>query len=189
MRNLQRREQILLGLLVLAGLWMVVAKSGGGFGLGGGAPVTEALPPLAAEAPVVERDLLLVAAVEYDPGGRNLFQYYTPPKPKPAYTPPPAPPPRPPTPPPVVKQREPPKPAPTGPKAPTPSFRYIGTMGSKENKIAFFEDTEELMMAQLDEVITEPFKLVEFKFGSVVLGYTDARFKDETTELKQQGKQ
>jgi len=40
------------------------------------------------------------------------------------------------------------------------------------------------MLARVGDVVEAKFKLLEFKYEKVVLGYTDERFKDSKTELE-----
>jgi hypothetical protein len=68
--------------------------------------------------------------------------------------------------------------------APKPPFTFIGIVGPKDSKIAVFEEGQTVMIANIGEVIKEPFLLKKVGFESVVIGYTDDRYKDKTTELK-----
>ncbi|NIW73914.1 MAG: hypothetical protein GWN08_01410, partial [Gemmatimonadetes bacterium] len=78
-----------------------------------------------------------------------------------------------------------PTPRPQKPIPPKPDFTYLGYLGPKDNRIAVFDlGEEEPILAQAGDVIAEAFTVVEFKYQSVVLGFTDERFKDETTELE-----
>jgi hypothetical protein len=137
-------------------------------------------------APIVRMAALAARTEDYDPKGRNLFEYYTPPRPKP--------PPRP-----VVKQPVQPKrdpavrpvnrnqqkhaPVNAGITPPRMNFKYIGFLGPKDAKIAVFEDGEGMLLARAGEIVEKDFTVVEFKYESVVMGYVDTRFKDMTTEL------
>ena len=58
-------------------------------------------------------------------------------------------------------------------------------MGPKEAKIAVFETNDELELFRIGEVVRSQFRLVDFKYESVVIGYVDDRFKGMTTELEQ----
>ena len=81
------------------------------------------------------------------------------------------------------------KPPPAEPQAPKPSFRYLAYLGPKEAKIAVFEsdEAEPPKLARIGDVIEKEFKLVEFKYDSVVMGYTDERWKGQTVELQLAG--
>jgi len=186
-RALTTREKVLLGLLGLGG----VAAYFFGVGQEAESPGAAAARAAAARAelgepPRVRMDLLAQGAASFDAGGRNLFDYYTPPPPpikrppvdttfKPAALPPPPPPEH------TVPLPPPPPPA---PRPPQPNFHYLGYLGPKENKIAVFEVDQQTTLARVGDVVAKQFKLVEFKYETVVLGYVDARFKDQTTEMK-----
>ena len=73
---------------------------------------------------------------------------------------------------------------PQGPRPPSVNFEYLGYLGPKDDKIAVFEKGEELEQARVGEVILEQFRLLEFKYEAVVIGYVDERFRDQSTELK-----
>ena len=83
---------------------------------------------------------------------------------------------------PVKKQARPVVPKPE-PKAPRPSFRYIGFMGPKNNKIAVLEKGEQVLLAEIGEVVEKQFVVRSFKYEILVLGFTAERWKDETHEL------
>lgn len=183
MRKLTSREIFLLvavlGLVILGWIY----GSGGGLG-GGGVKAQELAEISYGEPPVVQLARLEQASVDYDSKARNLFNYYTPPVQKPK-----------PTPPPVVKRdppsrtaapvvQRPPVATPPKPKPPRPNFRYIGFLGPKNNKIAVLEQGEEVLLASIGEVIQEHYKVVDFKYEALVIGYTAERWADETTELK-----
>jgi hypothetical protein len=170
-------------LLVLLGVLSIVAfrflDSGGlGGGRGEGAagfPVPEGDPP----AILLAR--LELDAEGYDPAGRNLFKYGPPPG---RATPPPKPPPQRPEPPKRQRPKAPErKPTPREPSAPRPRFDYLGYLGPKDARIAVFEDGDDQIHARIGDVVRDEFRLVEFKFDSVVFGYVDDRYKDKTTEL------
>jgi len=184
LRRLQTREIVLLVTLAAVGvavLWYHDPERGAG-GTGGTAK-EDAFR--VGDVPVVHLDRLDAEAEAYDPRGRNLFQYYTPP-------PPPAPAPPPPKPQPVVVQApvefkpQPPR-VPEAPKPPPISLTYLGLIGPKWKKIAFFDPGggEDLIMAQVGDVIQGQFVVVDFGYESIVMGYTDERFRDQTVELRQ----
>ena len=185
MRKLNRREVTLLGLLGAVGLAMFL-NAGGGNLLGTRGPAGPELPPIEGDPPIVERALLTRPPASFDVNGRDLFKYYTPPPPPPPkreikpYVAPPLPPPPPPP--------GPPKPVvPAEPQPPSPSFKYIGFLGTKENPIGVFLEGEEMMQAQIGDVVRQEFELVEFRYGTAVFGFTDQRFAGKTTELKLEG--
>jgi hypothetical protein len=184
MRRLNRREQVLLGVLVLGGLALHygLQSDGGLFGRPERKPLPDARELGA--PPLVRMDLLAALAVDYEPGGRSLFDYYVPPRPAPEIKPPP---PRP-QPPPVVEAPPippPPKlpPRPAGP--PPPDFRYIGAFGPKDRLIAVFDGGKDgVMLARVGDVVQERFKVLEFKYETVVLAYLDQQYSGQTAELK-----
>ena len=184
MRALEKREKLLLGGLALAAVGWYYFGSGSALGLGAPPRVPRAESAAWGEPPVVRMDLLASQKVDYDPEGRNLFQYYIP---RPPVQPPP---PRIERPAPPVVQAPPPPPppepprAPPRPVAPVPSFQYVGVFGPKDGKIAAFDDGGRIVLARVGDVVQHDFKLIEFKYETVILGYVDERFAGQTAELK-----
>lgn len=184
------REYFLIGVLVVAGIVAVWVGRGGGFNLGGDGGSKDEAPEIG-EAPQILMARLSRPAEDYDPRGRNLFDYWTPPPPQPPRIVPRKPPPRPmaTTPP---KAAPPPKPRPPrsrGPKPPGIAFTYLGFLGPKDDKIAVFEHGEgEMTLARVGEIVQRQFRVVDFGYETVVMGYTDERFKDRTTELAMKAK-
>jgi len=120
------------------------------------------------QLPVAE---LKIAALEPKSGdtavGRNLWQFYTPPRPVP---PPPPPPPVKP----VVKAPPPPLPVDPGPPVvvlPTINFRYVGSFGPKRRRIAVLEDGELIINAVEGDVVQEEFVVAKIGFESIYIGY------------------
>lgn len=185
MRQLSQREFTLLGLLALAGIVLFYFSPKGGIGSSG----HESFGDVAklGEAPEVHLDRLAGRTDGYDPKGRNLFQFYTPPPP--VVAPPPTPPPTPrpiATPPPVIVNRDPPAGGHYRPQPPAITLTYLGFLGPKENRIAVFEDGQEMLLAKKGEVVKQQFRVVDFGYETVVMGYVDERFRGETQELPQQ---
>jgi len=183
MRKLNPREYVLVVLLGVVAVFLFYYNRDAR--LGGGQSDSLAGEDLNfGDPPWVRLDLLAGQLEGYDAEGRDLFKYYTPPRP--------APPPvvrKPPpevkrTPPPVVRQA-PPERVNRGPKPPAISFIYLGYLGPKNGKIAVFEDGEQVMLARAGEVVKDHFRVVEFGFEAIVMGYVDERFKDQTSELAQ----
>jgi len=182
-RKLSGREYFLVGVLIVAAgavlFWRDDRR------LFGRSEEGRAAAMELGDSPQVNWDRLVADPEAYDPGGRNLFQYYTPP-PRPVERPAAPPVPRPQAPQrPVASPtaaREASRPAAARP--PTVSFRYLGFLGPKDDKIAVFEHGEELDLVRVGETFREDFRLVAFKYEGVVIGYVDERFKDQTTELR-----
>ncbi len=174
-------------LLVVTAVVLWNLRSGGlGFGGNAAAVVTESAP--LGEPPIVRMDLLALTSEEYDPSGRNLFSYYTPPRKqvkKPVVKKPPPKPTSRPTPPP--RKNRIPVTKPTD-RLPTPTFSYIGYIGPKDRKIAVFDDSGEILLAAEGEVVQEEFRVAEFKYETVVMSFTDKKFQGKTTELTKGGK-
>ena len=181
--KLSGREYFLLGVLFVAAAFVLFWRDGGPLFErdAEGAARTAAL----GDAPHVNWDRLTAESEAYDPGGRNLFQYYTPPpprvareaRPEPVRKPPPV---RAKAVPRVTEQK------PTRPvrRPPSVSFKYLGFLGPKDDKIAVFEKGQDLELVRLGEIVQEEFRLVDFKYEGVVIGYVDERFADQTTELR-----
>jgi hypothetical protein len=87
--------------------------------------------------------------------------------------------------PPPTRQQQPAQPA--APEPPKIKFEFIGVLGPKDAKIAVFEQPgeQQILLARMGEVVEKKFRLLAFKYEAVVMGYTDKRFKDKTTELSQ----
>jgi len=182
MRRLTSRETVLL--LTVLGVATLGWIYGSGGALGGGSGKGDELAKLDyGDPPVVRLARLDLDSVGFDVKARNLFSYYTPPPP-----PRQAPPPRPVTQPPP-RQAAPPvqqnivRPPTAKPKPPSPGFRYIGFLGPKDNKIAVLEKGDEILLAAVGEVIEGHYKLVDFKYETLIIGYTSERWAGETTEL------
>ena len=136
-------------------------------------------------APIVRMAQLVARIEDYDPRGRNLFEYYTPPPPQRKAAPKREVAPPPPRQPVVrpVQQVQPRQDINAGLSPPKINFKYLGFLGPKDAKIAVFEDKEGMLLARAGEIVEKEFTVVEFKYESVVMGYVDTRFKDMTTEL------
>jgi len=183
MRKLSTREYVLMALLTAVAVLLLYLRPDSGVGSAGSGDPGEDLK--LGDAPVVNLARLAGHIDAYDAEGRNLFQYYTPPPPRVAERPAPPPPKRiepPPTP--VIQTNRPP-PTPSGPTPPPINFTYLGFLGPKENKIAVFEDGQDLLLARAGEVVKQQFRVLDFGYETVVMGYTDERFANQTQELPQ----
>jgi hypothetical protein len=136
--------------------------------------------------PVVQMALLTRAAEDYDPAGRDLFKYGQRPAPPPD---------------PDIERRKqeaakrreearrkaeakpPPPPRPTGPRPPRIDFAYLGYLGPKDDKIAVFEENQEVTLARAGETLYDNFRVVDIQYESVVIGFTDPRFEARTETL------
>jgi len=194
-RKLTRREVVLLGALGLVAVLVLYYGQNADTGSRvGGAAASEKDEDGPGEAPVVELALLTRGAADYDPSGRDLFKYWPrPPHPRDAFRQEQQ----------ARIQRERPKPKPVvatpppqqatpvvrAPVQPKPNFTYLGYFGPKDNKIAVFEknnspdDEDPLLLARAGEVLEDRFLLKEIKFETVVLGFTEEQFKEQTTEM------
>ncbi|ANM28660.1 hypothetical protein ABI59_02075 [Acidobacteria bacterium Mor1] len=199
MRKLNKREQVMLGLLAVVLLGMLYFGQGGsGFG---GAPAgveNKGGGGKAGDAPVVMLASINSDSTSYREDGRDLFKYGKRPpsqaeldaarrkkkqaqqdleaknaalkeKQKRDQE--------------IAKARKREVPKPKGPVLPTASFKYIGHLGPLESRIAVFEAGDELVLAKAGDTIQQDFVLKEFGFEKVVLGFTDEEFADKTTEL------
>lgn len=182
MRKLTSREKFLLVVVVGLGVlgWMY-GRDGGLAGVG--VKAKELAELKYGVPPVVQLARLERTAVVYDSKARNLFAYFTPPRPV-------RPVPRVVAPKPAPRRALPttvPKSAVTlptpAPRPPHPSFRYIGFLGPKDNKIAVLERGDEVLLAGIGEVIEEQYKVVDFKYEMLIIGYTAEKWADKTTEL------
>jgi hypothetical protein len=179
-RKLSGREKVLLGIFAIAAVVLLRGWLGKPLRLGqttgqNGDEVRDF-----GEPPVVKVALLDLEAADFDPQGRNLFDYYTPPRVRQ----------------PKVERKRPPRkenpkpPPPSAPpvapvaKAPQPGFRYLGYLGAKENLIAFFDAGGEMVHAGIGDVVQSEFKLLEFKYETVIMGYLDTKWQGQTAELK-----
>ena len=184
MRKLNTREYVLIVLLGVVAVFLFYYNRDAG--LGGRQSDDLAGEDLDfGDPPWVRLDRLVAQLDGYDAGGRDLFKYYTPPPPKREQVKPPPrrePVERPPRP---AVQRERPRPVDTGPKPPAINFSYLGYLGPKDKKIAVFEDGDQVTLARAGDVVKDHFRVVEFGFEAVVMGYVDERFKDQTSEIRQ----
>lgn len=186
-RALQAREIRWLVLLALVGIVLLYSRRGKELIFGPSEPAKEKRQQAATEPPIVHIDDLFARNERsYDPDGRDLFKYYTPPPPQPRYTAPPPPPQEAPPPPPPRSYTPPPPPVDRGP--PPPPLQYIGSMGPKDARIAFFKSGAQLLYAKTGELVLDKYRVLEFKYEAVVLGYEEPPYKGKTTELPMQGK-
>lgn len=190
-RKLSRREIGFVSILGLAGVIYVLYSGGGVLQGTGDDPglVDEGAPQDA--APVVRMDLLQASFAEYGQDGRDLFKYQK----------------RPPTQAELdamkrqqdlanqrkkaaaekrAEKKPPPTrtPRPTGPRLPRVTFQYVGYIGPKDDRIAVFEEGQELILGRNGDVVRDDFRIVEIQYDTVVIGFTDPKFEDKTQTLR-----
>ena len=184
-----RREIVLLVLLAAVAI-IVVVYDFGAAGLGTNDPNAALDAIQVGEAPTVNLARLSLDPAGYDPQGRDLFAYGSPPRVK-------APPPPPPKPTKVarppqqnnrVKRKAPVQrkknTAPAAARAPQPQFEFLGYLGPKDARVFAFEEGEEIFIAGVGEVVKDDFKVLELQYKTVVLGYVDDKWKGQTAELE-----
>jgi hypothetical protein len=186
MRKLTAREIVLLVVLALGGLGYLWYVRSGSSPLD--VDTLEADGAYAASAaPVVELARLEGRSEVFDPSGRDLFKYSKPPEDPEA----------------AARrqaaadarrradeerqkrrqaQRNQPK-VPATPQPPGIPLKFIGYFGPKDDKIAVFEDGDELYIAQAGETLQDQFRVVEIRYETVVMGYTDEKWAGRTREL------
>jgi len=76
-----------------------------------------------------------------------------------------------------------PPPPPPKPVPPAINYKFIGYVGPPESKIAVLHDGTDLIFVRQGEKIGGQFKILEIGYESIKFGYTDPRFKGETTTL------
>ncbi len=199
-RKMSIREIILAAILISAVIWLIWYVAGRAMdGSSGDAEKDGADAFKAREAPAVRMDLLAGLAEPYEQGGRDLFKYAK----------------RPPTAAELEAERlrleaerlareaalkaqrearnnrtdhrsaRLRRPSRQGPRPPSISFKYIGYLGPKDDRIAVFEQGEELLLARIGETLQDDFKVREIEYEKVVIGYTDPRFDKVTKTLNQ----
>ena len=205
MRKLTRRETVLLSAVGLGAIVYLAyvserAMSSRSAELAG----TEVGELLADTAPVVPMDLLASVVDDYDRHGRDLFKYSKRPptaeeleaerlrreaalraqqeaaekrrqasvaQAEAAAN-------RPPPPPRTPAEKQPPR----------IPFQYIGYLGPKNDRIAVFQEGEDLLLARRGEPLQDLFTVVDIRYESVVMGFTDPEFERRTRELPMKGK-
>ena len=76
-----------------------------------------------------------------------------------------------------------PPPPPPKPVPPAINYKFIGYVGPSESKIAVLHDGTDMIFVRQGEKIGGQFKILEIGYESIKFGYTDPRFKGETTTL------
>ena len=76
-----------------------------------------------------------------------------------------------------------PPPPPPKPQPPPINYKFIGYFGPSENKIAILHDGNDLIFVRQGEKVGGQFRILEIGYESIKFGYTDSRFKTETTTL------
>jgi len=76
-----------------------------------------------------------------------------------------------------------PPPPPPKPVPPVITYKFIGYVGPSENKIAILYDGTDTIFVRQGEKLAGQFKIMEIGYESIKFGYTDPKFKGETTTL------
>ena len=76
-----------------------------------------------------------------------------------------------------------PPPPPPKPQPPPVNYKFIGYFGPSENKIAILHDGTDMIFVRQGEKVGDQFRILEIGYESIKFGYTDPRFKGETTTL------
>jgi hypothetical protein len=82
----------------------------------------------------------------------------------------------------------PPPPRPVEKQPPRIPFQYIGYLGPKDDRIAVFQEGEDLLLAKRGEALQDLFTVVDIRYESVVMGFTDPEFESRTRELPMKSK-
>jgi hypothetical protein len=201
-----RRNEVLLGgLMVVFAVILVYQLSGwsGGGGMGGrGGGAATRLELGALGIFPVDWGALVAARPEYDPTGRNIFQFGAPRRPTPPKLTPEEtkaiadarkkaqeerqkllvearkpPPPVQGPPPPPVKVKPPPPPKPRPPKV---TYKFIGYIGPPEGKMAILHDGKDVIFARQGDELGDAFRILEIGYESIKFGFTDRQFEGET---------
>ncbi len=172
------RQEIVLLLLTAVAVRLWTARP----------PAEVSLPPLVAgsgeaslpDAPVVDVGTLRAVSVSDAFLDRDLFTY------APRHLPAAASPPRNPA---VVV----PVPLPLPVAGPSPvsvragppplAARYLGSMGPRGARLAFFDHDRQIVMAAEGEPFLRDFKVVKIGYETVTIGFTSPQFKDQIQEI------
>lgn len=176
----RQRQQIVLLVALVAILGFLVTRPNGSVrqlapGWREDAPIAAWRPP--EQVADVRLEELAAKPGEYRPG-RDPFRFQAPPQPAPAPAPPP------PTPAPAARPQTPPqqqaKAAPPKPKPPPIDFRYLGSFGPSESRIAVFIDAKDIYNARRGDVVKEHFVVRQIGFESADVGFVG--FPDEPAQ-------
>jgi hypothetical protein len=66
---------------------------------------------------------------------------------------------------------------PQPPMPPAVTFQFIGFIGPPSSRIAAFQQNDEIFLAKTGDVVKKDFKVQEIRYESVILAYTDPKFK------------
>jgi hypothetical protein len=83
----------------------------------------------------------------------------------------------------ATQQANQPPPPPPKPLPPPINYKFIGYFGPSENKIAILHDGTDMIFVRQGEKVGGQFKILEIGYESVKFGYTDPRFRGETTTV------
>ena len=76
-----------------------------------------------------------------------------------------------------------PPPPPPKPQPPPINYKFIGYFGPSENKIAILNDGTDMIFVRQGEKVGGQFRILEIGYESVKFGYTDPKFRGETTTV------
>lgn len=69
------------------------------------------------------------------------------------------------------------------PPPPPISFRFVGYLGKPDDKIAVLEEGEDLYFGKEEEVVKGHFKIVKIDFDSIIMGYSKPEWQSQTKVL------
>jgi hypothetical protein len=205
----QRKKELLLGIiLVLTAVALWQNLGGGPAGPGGARPAGGRAADISGLR-VFAVDWAALQAPQYDPSGRNIFQFgVIPPPPPPKLTP-------------eeeaairkaqeeaekerkrqeellrqqqeeaarqaqqqALAQQNLPPPPPPRPVPPAIPYKFIGYIGPPERKIAVLHDGTDMVFAGAGDQVGKGFRILEIGYESIKFGYMDPQFKGETQTL------
>jgi hypothetical protein len=208
----QRKKELLLGAilaLLAAALWKNLGGPPGAGGAAGGPGGGRASDISGLRVFPVDWAALQAPRPQYDPSGRNIFQFGAiPPPPPPKLTPEEEA---------AIReahrkaeeerqrqlelqrqqaeeaarlaqqqaqaQQNLPPPPPPKPVPPAIPYKFIGYIGPPEGKIAVLHDGSDLLFARSGDHVGKGFRILEIGYESIKFGYTDPRFKGESQTL------
>jgi hypothetical protein len=74
------------------------------------------------------------------------------------------------------------------PTVPRINLKYLGYLGPKDDRIAVFEDGDDVVLGRVGEVVKDDYRIVEIQYGSVVMGFTRPDLENKTQTLNMPGR-